>query len=609
MAAPKSQTARRRDVRRAVPRPTPSWLRTLRQRDVAWAALYVVFFAVVASAVAVSVRDRPSYYVTQTIEQPIVARVQFKAIDTEATERNRDFNQRDVPDVFHHNQDLFQKTLEETLNLLNLGTQAYETLPPDYLASLRLTPEGHALLRQFAEGQEADKLNPDRWAKLTQKMLQRLFNHTILDTDQHGQVMAGLQRLTAEHPRPYPNDPAFRLVTARDLIAIDNQSLIDSRLKPEVVTDFPPPLKDSVLTVIQRQLAPTYYRSDELTAQRKLAALENTPQVEVTYRPDDILISTGQRLTADDLQLLEAEQAAYEHQTPLHRWWLGWFGAVGLMCMLGTGVWAYVFAYSPKIRRNPMRGLALTGLLLACQAAAVLLVGVWPQITLGAVAFAVLLGAMVFAIVYDQRFALTMGLALTVLIVLSLRLPITAAVVMMAGVAVAVAQLAEVRSRSKLVRTGLWSGLAMGVATAVGGLAERSFNLPSVWDLPFFHIDVSAQWGLLGSDIAYTVLAGFAVGLLVHGLLPAIERVFHVTTAMTLKELNDASHPLLQRLAQESAGTYQHSLRIADMTEAAADAIGADGLLCRVGAMYHDIGKINKPQYFIENQGGGPNKH
>jgi len=91
--------------------------------------------------------------------------------------------------------------------------------------------------------------------------------------------------------------------------------------------------------------------------------------------------------------------------------------------------------------------------------------------------------------------------------------------------------------------------------------------------------------------------------------LPTIEKLFHVTTAMTLKELNDASHPLLQRLAHEASGTYQHSLRIADMTEAAADAIGCDGLLCRVGAMYHDIGKINKPSYFIENQGGGPNKH
>src|SRR5690606_10370402 len=68
-------------------------------------------------------------------------------------------------------------------------------------------------------------------------------------------------------------------------------------------------------------------------------------------------------------------------------------------------------------------------------------------------------------------------------------------------------------------------------------------------------------------------------------------------------------HPLLRRLAQDAPGTYRHSLAIADMAEAAALTIGSESLLCRVGAMYHDIGKVNKPHYFVENQGGGPNRH
>ena len=91
--------------------------------------------------------------------------------------------------------------------------------------------------------------------------------------------------------------------------------------------------------------------------------------------------------------------------------------------------------------------------------------------------------------------------------------------------------------------------------------------------------------------------------------MPGIERLFNVTTAMTLRELNDSNHPLLKRLGQDAPGTYQHSLRIADMAEAAAEAVGADPLLCRVGAMYHDIGKTNKPQYFVENQTPGHNRH
>lgn len=92
-------------------------------------------------------------------------------------------------------------------------------------------------------------------------------------------------------------------------------------------------------------------------------------------------------------------------------------------------------------------------------------------------------------------------------------------------------------------------------------------------------------------------------------LLPTIERVFDIATGMTLIELRDPKNALLRELQQRAPGTYNHSLTVAAIAEAAADAIGADSLLTYVGALYHDIGKMNKPEYFVENQGGGPNKH
>jgi len=101
------------------------------------------------------------------------------------------------------------------------------------------------------------------------------------------------------------------------------------------------------------------------------------------------------------------------------------------------------------------------------------------------------------------------------------------------------------------------------------------------------------------------LLAGFVV----QGMLPLIERAFGIATSMTLLEWCDASRPLLKRLAMEAPGTYNHSLQIGTMCETAAEAIGARGLLARVGAYYHDIGKINKPDYFIENQAGSDSKH
>jgi len=92
-------------------------------------------------------------------------------------------------------------------------------------------------------------------------------------------------------------------------------------------------------------------------------------------------------------------------------------------------------------------------------------------------------------------------------------------------------------------------------------------------------------------------------------LLPLFEQFFHLTTDMTLVELADMNHPLLKRLAIEAPGTYNHSIMVANLAEAAASSIGADALLCRVVSYYHDIGKLKKPSNFIENQYSKKNIH
>jgi putative nucleotidyltransferase with HDIG domain len=99
------------------------------------------------------------------------------------------------------------------------------------------------------------------------------------------------------------------------------------------------------------------------------------------------------------------------------------------------------------------------------------------------------------------------------------------------------------------------------------------------------------------------------VGLLIQSLLPLIERVFRIATSMTLLDHSDANQPLLKKLAMEAPGTFSHSLLVGSVAEGAAEAIGRNGLLCRVGAYYHDIGKINKPSYFVENEMGLASRH
>jgi hypothetical protein len=110
-------------------------------------------------------------------------------------------------------------------------------------------------------------------------------------------------------------------------------------------------------------------------------------------------------------------------------------------------------------------------------------------------------------------------------------------------------------------------------------------------------------------DAALAGAGGFLAGALTLVVLPTVERVFDIVTGMTLTEWRDPRQPLLRELQGRAPGTFNHSLSVATLVEAAADAIGADSFHVYVGALYHDIGKMLKPDYFVENQQGGPNKH
>jgi putative nucleotidyltransferase with HDIG domain len=108
---------------------------------------------------------------------------------------------------------------------------------------------------------------------------------------------------------------------------------------------------------------------------------------------------------------------------------------------------------------------------------------------------------------------------------------------------------------------------------------------------------------------AFGIVSGITVILIVSGILPIYEWLFGISTNIKLMELGNLNHTLLRELALKAPGTYQHSIAMSSLAEAAAQAIDADSVLAKVGAYYHDIGKMSKPLYFVENQVGGVNKH
>lgn len=598
MANGKYKTARRREVRRTVPRPEPRWLQSLRRREVVWAAFYIFLFTCIAGALAVYARGNFAYHPAQITTRPIVSRVEFQAVDKQATLDRRLAAKSRVPPVYLPNEPHLDRLRGKLMGLLALADNAtIDQVPSDVRENAKLTSEALAELQAFAAGEQPDR-SPREWSKLTEEFLRDVFDLAILTPERYRwerSPQTGVGRIVIRHPLPVSADQAERIRSDNVIYSVEDTTTLAERLRAEAHI-FPRSLEETVVALVLQAPQPTYLYADEITKQRQQDRYDAEPPALRTHEANEVLVPPGTMLEESHLDVLRAEWETFHSDQGYSRLWLRYAGVTGLTLLIAIGLWIYIYQYNQRIVRNPMRGLAITALLLLCQALAIFITQLHPEFVYATAIFPTLLAALVIAIAYDRRFALAIAAIHALLVMVSLELTVNYAMVLLTGVGVAVSQLGDVRSRSKIVTVGLFSGLAMGAVVLLVGFAQRPLDLPH-------------SWQRLSYDAVYTVITGGLTGLLVQGILPFIEKVFKVTTAMTLKELNDASHPLLQRLAQEAPGTYQHSLRIADMSEAAADSIGADGLLCRVGAMYHDVGKINKPLYFIENQGGGPNRH
>lgn len=147
--------------------------------------------------------------------------------------------------------------------------------------------------------------------------------------------------------------------------------------------------------------------------------------------------------------------------------------------------------------------------------------------------------------------------------------------------------------RSKILKTGLFVAL---------------INIVSILMIYLLRTG-QFDWIDLGIYSVFALISGFLAAVLTLGLMPFFEAAFGILSTMKLIELSNPNHPLLRKLLMEAPGTYHHSVMVANLAEAACEAIGANGLLARVGSYYHDVGKTKRPQYFIENQMNMENPH
>lgn len=355
------------------------------------------------------------------------------------------------------------------------------------------------------------------------------------------------------------------------------------------------------------------------TARGQQKAREAVGSGDVWVKKGGLILSKDREVSYADLERLHAEYRAYKNWLPLvarltHLFALGTMALAVLIAFL-------VVAYRshPEIfrRRRPLAMLALLALAVLAVSRFVLLAGM----SMALVPF--IIAGMVASLTFGQTVAMLVLMALCFLTTLAgVRweametaggIP-TIGLALMAGGIVAALAPERLQARWDLLKYGALGGLVQGVLVAGlsllgAGLLSQNIAESSA-NGTMEHTAALLQAGVPTLTQAFLALAnGPVCGLLVLGALPLIESLFGILTDIRLFELADMNQPALKRIQLEAPGTFAHTLQVRFLAEPAAAAIGANTRLVSAGCLYHDLGKVLKPEYFIENQLDAPERH
>lgn len=339
------------------------------------------------------------------------------------------------------------------------------------------------------------------------------------------------------------------------------------------------------------------------TEARKQAAAESTEPVRVSVSQGETIIEPETRVTDFQMEQLavyrqrlrEYEEARFTFASLLWERVL-----LTIAALIGAAI--YVRLGNLHLRREPRR-LVQAGLIVLANLALVRLAleisdntalrPESPSILPALVPYLLpaTLGPIVVAILLGTTSALFTGfiIALFTGIMLGNSFPIM--VLYFLGSMVGIYYCRDIQVRTRLVQAGALAGLCLAAGAALFGFQQE------------------LEYSTIGYQMLSALSVGIVTGIVVVGLVPLLEKALGTTTDITLLELTDYNHPLLRRMQIEAPGSYHHSLMVANLAENAAAAIGANSLVCRASALFHDIGKMVKPEYFTENQRDGVNPH
>jgi putative nucleotidyltransferase with HDIG domain len=343
-------------------------------------------------------------------------------------------------------------------------------------------------------------------------------------------------------------------------------------------------------SLIRSHLEPNLIYDVQETKKRREEAMREVPR-SFTVAKNERIIAKHDKVTRSQIDMLEAmeqRRSSMEFATSLaRRVWLVFGKALRVIVLLSL-LGLTLARFQPKLIREADK-LTLAMIILSLYLVLTALIVKLPKLDphLIPVSFVSLMCTAFFGVQAAAIFTLFASLV----IVTHTDLPASYAFLSILAGAAGIISIAHLRDRRSFYTIFLSVSAAYIVGIAGFGITE------------------GITWGgfLRGSLLGIT--NGLACTIMVMFLLPIFESLFDVTTNFTLMELSDLNRPLLKRLIIEAPGTYHHSLMVGNLVEAVAGEVRANGLQARVGAYYHDIGKLSKPEYFFENKGDNVNKH
>jgi cyclic-di-AMP phosphodiesterase PgpH len=581
--------------------PAVSWPKLVR-RVFSWPAVIGLLLVAGSVGLALAIDEGLDYAVGQRISQPVYAKVSFQVADPKRTDADREAARAKVRSYYVTNDPALTsgRIRADLMRLYQIASEkvTYEEFTKA-LEGLNAKTDraGYERLRELADrGEEGSRQFEELINKLPledQYIVSELGreDRAPATTERYMQLTIrgeeGLKKPLEIHYDDLDSQKSTK--DMRDVANRVTRDVSDLRLRQTI--------ENVVLEVFQEH--PTILYDKERTAAAMKLAEESTPIAMTTFEANKPFIHPGP-LDAEEYELLRAHQSAYERflreddtslasvlrrERSIKR-----AGLSLVVAFLAIGLLAYVRMYERQLLNSLGQSVRLVAVVLVTLAIARVLEMNWPQYPELALAPCVA-ACGTLAIAFPRRFAIGVMCFVAVMLRSMLDTHLSLLLVLFAGILAVIWQLDEIRSRSKLLVTGL----VTGVVTAVMSAAV------SMWDGQNFdfllrHASWAGGSALLGAFV-------------LQGLLPFLERAFRVATSLTLLEWRDPTRPLLQLLAREAPGTYNHSLVLGTLAEAACERIGANGLLAQVGALYHDIGKIYRAAYFTENQEGRISRH